>query len=210
MVESKPIVDENSKRPVYDIPYGGINLGLLGNLGFVNVVVRVGVNFFANQGFLAGIITGGSIVVIKFPMNGVAKLISNSLPQNHFKYKRFILVDGKKIYLDRCDQNLQYLIKVLQDENIPFQEKEQVAKSVLKTHLNLKTTKGRTNFVLCMVILLSFFSISNPSAFYIMIKNLIASIKAGKISKAIGRLIVRRLKKKGIPIDPDLIDVVSS
>jgi hypothetical protein len=43
-----------------------------------------------------------------------------------------------------------------------------------------------------------------------LVKNLIKAIKEGRISKAIGRAIVRRLKKKGIAIDPELLEVVSS
>ena len=63
---------------------------------------------------------------------------------------------------------------------------------------------GRIAFVLYIL------SIQNPSGFYILLKNLIQAIKEGRISKAIGRSIVRRLQKKGIAIDPELLEVVSS
>ena len=53
-------------------------------------------------------------------------------------------------------------------------------------------------------------SIQNSSGFYILLKNLIKAIKEGKISKAIGRSIVRRLKKKGIAIDPELLEVINN
>jgi hypothetical protein len=65
---------------------------------------------------------------------------------------------------------------------------------------------GRIAFVLCIVFVLYILSIQNPSSFYILLKNLIKAIKEGRISKAIGRAIVRRLKKKGIAIDPELLE----
>ena len=127
----------------------------------------------------------------------------------HLEKKKFILIDEGKICLDQCDQNLEYLFKVFEDERIPFEEKEKVARSMLTKYLDLKTMNGRVAFVLCTVFVLYIFSIQNLSGFYILLKNLIKAIKEGKISKAIGRSIVRRLKKKGIVIDPELLEVVS-
>jgi len=74
----------------------------------------------------------------------------------------------------------------------------------------MKTVNGRINFVLCIVFVLYILSIQNTSGFYILLKNLIKAIKKERISKAIGQAIVRRLKKKGIVIDPELLEVVSS
>ena len=100
------------------------------------------------------------------------------------------MVGGEKIYLDQCDQTLEYLFKILEDETIPVEEKEKVARSMLTKYLDLKTVNGRIVFVLYILL------IQNPSGFYILLKNLIEAIKEGKISKAIGRSIIRRLKKK--------------
>jgi len=43
-----------------------------------------------------------------------------------------------------------------------------------------------------------------------LLKNFIKAIKEGEISEAIGQSRVRRLQKKGIAIDPELLEVVSS
>ena len=102
------------------------------------------------------------------------------------------------------------MLKILEDKTIPFEEKEKVARSILTKYLDLKTMNGRITFLLCIVFVLYILSIQNPSRFYILLKNLIKASKEGRISKPIGRSIVRRLKKKGIAIDPDLLEVVSS
>lgn len=124
--------------------------------------------------------------------------------------KKFILVAGEKIYLDPCKQNLKYLFKVLEDKGIPFEEKEKITRSIFSKYLNLKTMNGRVTFVLCIVLILYILSIQNQSGFIILLKNLIRAIREGKISKAIGRAIVRRLQKKGVDIDPELLDIVNS
>jgi hypothetical protein len=104
---------------------------------------------------------------------------------------------------------LEYLFKILEDETIPFEEKKKISRLILTKYLDLKTFNGRINFVLCIVFVLSILSIQNTSGFYILLKNLIKAIKEGRISKAIGRAIVRKLQKKGIAVDPELLEVVS-
>lgn len=105
---------------------------------------------------------------------------------------------------------MKYLFKVLEDKGIPFEEKEKITRSIFSKYLNLKTMNGRVTFVLCIVLILYILSIQNQSGFIILLKNLIRAIREGKISKAIGRAIVRRLQKKGVDIDPELLDIVNS
>ena len=122
-------------------------------------------------------VTGGGVVISKIPATAISTYLRDAFPQNlpHLEKKKFILVGGEKIYLDQCDQNLEYLFKILEDETIPFEEKEKVARSILTK----KTLNGRITFVLYIL------SIQNPSGFYILLKNLIKAIKEGRISKAI-------------------------
>ena len=42
-----------------------------------------------------------------------------------------------------------------------------------------------------------------------MMKSLIEAVRKGRISKQMARLIIRRLRKKGIPIDPELAEIVA-
>ena len=199
-----------TKKKYKHSPRGGAIIEVSGIR--IKIVGKVIINFLAKKGLLAGILTGGGVVISKIPATAISTYLRDSFPQNlpHLEKKKFILVGGEKIYLDQCDQNLEYLFKILEDETIPFEEKEKVARSILTKYLDLKTMNGRIAFVLCIVFVLYILSIQNPSSFYILLKNLIKAIKEGRISKAIGRSIVRRLKKKGINIDPELLEVVSS
>ena len=199
-----------TKKKYKHSPRGGAIIEVSGIS--IKIVGKVIINFLAKKGLLAGILTGGGVVISKIPATAISTYLRDSFPQNlpHLEKKKFILVGGEKIYLDQCDQNLEYLFKILEDETIPFEEKEKVARSILTKYLDLKTMNGRIAFVLCIVFVLYILSIQNPSGFYILLKNLIKAIKEGRISKAIGRSIVRRLKKKGIAIDPELLEVVSS
>ena len=43
-----------------------------------------------------------------------------------------------------------------------------------------------------------------------MIKSLVKAIREDKITKQVARLIVRKLRKKGVPIDPELAEIVAS
>lgn len=206
-MEDAPIT---KRRTRFISPRGGALIEISGIS--IKVVAKVVVKFLAEKGFLTGLAAGGGIVVSKIPVTAISTYLHDAFPQNlpHLEKDKFILVGGEKIYLDQCDPNLEYLFKILGDERIPFEEKEKVAHSILTKYLNLKTMNGRVTFVLCIGFMLYILSIQDPSGFYILLKNLIKAIKEGRISKVIGRAIIRRLKKKGLPIDPELLEVVSS
>lgn len=178
----------------------------------IKVIAKVAINFLAENGLLAGLVTGSSVALSKIPTSVISTYLREAFPQNlpELERKKFILVDGEKIYLDQCDQNLEYLCKVLKDITLPFEEKEKLARSILTKYLNLKTADGRLNFVLCIVFILSIFLSQNISSYHIILKNLIKAIKEGKIPKVVGRAIIRKLKKRGLLVDPELFEVVNS
>jgi len=198
------------RLPRFISPRGGAFIEISGIS--VKIITTVVVNFLAKKGLLVGLMTGGSLIASQIPATAISAYLRDAFPQNlpHLEKNKFILVGGEKIYLNQCDQNFEYLFKILEDKTIPFEEKEKVARSILTKYLNLKTSKGRMNFVLCIVFVLYILSIQNSASFYILLKNLIKAIKEGRISKAIGRVIVRRLQRKGIPVDPELLEAVSS
>lgn len=209
-LKDAPVAKKKYRQPRFLSPRGGALIEISGIS--IKVVGKVVLNFLAKKGLLAGLATGGGMVLSNIPATAVSTYLRDSFPQNlpHLEKRKFILVDGEKLHLDQCDQNIQYLFNILEDETIPFEEKEKLARSILSKYLNLKTMNGRIAFVLCIVFVLYTLSIQNSAGFYILLKNLIKAIKEGKVSKAIGRSIVRRLQKKGIPIDPKLLDVVDS
>lgn len=209
-LKDAPVTKKKYRLPRFLLPRGGAIIEISGFS--IKVVGQVVINFLAEKGLLAGLLTGGGIVISKIPATAISSYLRDAFPQNlpDLEKKKFILVNGEKIYLDQCDPNLEYLFKVLEDSALPFEEKEKLARKILTKYLDLRTLNGRITFILCIVFVLYVLSIQNPSSFYIMMKNLIKAIREGRISKAVGRIIVRRLKKKGIVIDPELIEVVAS
>lgn len=186
--------------------------GAIGEIVATRVLAQAILSFLAEHGLTAGLISSTGVVISRIPVTLISTYLHNVLPQNlsHLEKKKFIMVGGEKIYLDQCDPNLKYLFKIVRDETIPFEEKKKVAHSILTQYLNLKTQSGRRNFVLCIVSIISILATTHNSSFYIMMQSLIKAIREGKISKAMARLIVRRLENKGILIDPELADIVAS
>lgn len=175
-------------------------------------VVQTILSFLAEHGLTTGLLSGIGVAISKMPITSISTCLRESVPQNlsHLDKKKYILIKGEKIYLNQCDQNLKYLFDILEDETIPYEERKQVAHSILTEYLNLKTPVGRRNFVLCIVFIIYIFFINHRSSFHIMMKNLIKAIQEGKITRPMARLIVRKLRKKGISIDPKLAELVNS
>ena len=209
-LKDAPVTKKKYRQPKSLSNRGGALIEITGLS--IEIAAKVLLNFLAEKGFLLGIVSGSAVIVSQIPASAISTYLRDAFPQNlpHLEKKKFILVNGEKIYLDQCDNNLKYLFKILNDETIPFEEKEKVARSILTKYLDLEKMTVRLTFVLCIVFLLYILSIQNPSSYYILFKNLIKAIKEGRISKAMGRAIVRRFKKKGIYIDPELLEVVSS
>ena len=161
---------------------------------------------------LADLSTGEAVIISKIPATAVNTYLRDAFLQNlpDLEKKKFILVGGKKIYLDQFDQNLKYLFDILEDETIPFEERKEIAQSVLTKYLNPKTPFGRRNVVLCITFIIYILFTKRHSSFYLMMKSLIKAIREGRILKQMARLIVRRLRKKGVPIDPELAEIVAS
>lgn len=208
--ENRPVPKKKYRLPKFLSPRGGAFIELSGIS--IKIVADVVLNFLATKGLLAGVVTGGAIVIGKIPATAVSTYLQDAFPQNlpHLEKSKFILVEGEKIYLDQCDQNLQYLFKILEDKTIPYKEKKNIARSILTKYLDLKTQTGRANFILCIGFVLYILSTQNPAGCHILFTNLINAIKDGTISKKLGRAIVRKLLKQGVLVDPELLEVVKS
>lgn len=48
----------------------------------------------------------------------------------------------------------------------------------------------------------------NFVGYTILLNKLIEARKAGRLKKSLAKLMVQRLKKRGIPINPELLDIV--
>lgn len=96
---------------------------------------------------------------------------------------------------------------MLIDKEIPYDKKQELADSILSKYLNLKTARGLLNAAICIASLLYIFSVHNAAGLHIMMVRLIKPIKDGKISKLIARAIIRLVKRNGVDIDPELVEV---
>lgn len=210
LLEDELVTKKRYRLPKFISPRGGAVFEVTGINA--NILIKITLNYLAKKGFLTGVIAGTGFVASKIPLDAASTYLRDAFPQNlpHLEKKKFILVNGEKIYLDYCDQSLGYLFNILGDKTIPFEEKEKLARSILTKYLNLKTASGRINFIICIGFILYIFSIQNQASFYILLNNLIQAIKDGKITKEMARLIIRRLQRRGVPIDPELIEIANS
>lgn len=159
--------------------------------------------FLAEHGLTAGALSGFCIIVSRIPTTAISTVLRQSLPQNlaHLEKKNCIVVDGKNVDLNECEGSLIYLLEMLTDERIPFEERRKAIYSVVTKYLDLKTRSGRINFMICMVSICSILRFTNSSSFCLMIEGLIKAIREGRISKAMGRFILRRLERLGIIVN---------
>lgn len=171
------------------------------------VVVIIIIKVIAEKGVIIAFLGSSGIVFVTLHAKQVSKYLQNALPQNlaYLEEKKYILIGNEKVYFDQSDHNLQYLLRMLKDHNIPFHEKQKIANLILKKYLNIKDIC----IILCIVLILYMLYIQSTSGYYILLQNMIEEIKNGKILKPIGRYILRQLKKKAINIDPQFIEVVN-
>ena len=215
--EAKPKIKNKKRKSRFRLfsPRGGDFVKV--SLGSISIKsVKVVVKFIANKGLLAGFLgSSGGLVLTKIPSTAVSTYLRDSFQQNlpHLEKKKFILVKGKKLYLDldQCDQNLEYLFNMLTSSEISDKDKKDIANSVLKKYINLKTLDARVKFVICVTgLLIYLYSIGSMGSYYLILKKLIQAIREGKIPKVVGRAIIRKLKKKSIPVSPELLEITNS
>jgi hypothetical protein len=210
--DETPEIEIKNEKNRFRFPISVPRSGALVEVTAVKIVVHLAVKLIAGSGLIMGFLGGAAVVLIKLPKGVVENVLREALPHNlpHLEKGKCILVDGEKIYFDQCHQSVRYLFLILSDPNVPYIEKENVSRKVLKQSLNIGTHDGRVNFVLCISIMLYIFSSQDPANYYVILQDLIKAIRDGRISKLIGRAILKRLIRKGIPIDPDLIDAINS
>ena len=117
-----------------------------------------------------------------------------------------VALDNGLLNLDSCENSLEYLYLVLNEKSIPLGDKKKLAFKVLTNHIDLKSHNGRLKFVLCMVSIFLVLYSTKVGSFYLLMEKLLEAVRKGKISKAMARVIIRRLRRKGIPVDPELIE----
>lgn len=205
--ESEDLTEKPYKRRTFWSFHGGSLVDVEINL------LKFVVNLLSKQGVKFGIMGTSAFVLGKIPLKEISKYLANAFPQNlpHLKGKKYILNDETmQITLDQCEDKYEYLHKIFKDKNIPFKEKENFTRLILTQHVDLKDMFLNVRFIMCMVSLISLLWFNDDlESIYILFKTLIEAIRQGVISKAVGRVIIRKLLRQGVKIDPELLRVVS-
>ena len=203
------ISNEISKRTITDLILKRLRGGQIPEKlaqMLLQVILKKLVKLAAKKGVEIGVSTGIGVAVALTPKKQLVKLIEGSLPQNLLDKENFIILDGEKEYLENCGNDFRYMFSLLMDKELPYSEKKELVTAVFRVQLdNIKPLQ----LILCLIPLLLILSTQNPSGYYLVLQNLIKAIKEGRISKAIARVIVRKLLKKGKFVDPELLDLLN-
>ena len=187
-------------------PRGG---GLIEITGIsVEVAAKVLISYLAENGTMAGVLAGLGYLLYDIPPTQLSKYLRDASPQIVYTEKNFSMVPGKNNDLAQCEESLMYVFNILKDDAIPFEEKDNLVSSIFTKYIDFITPAGIRNFVLCIIAMISIFAFVNQSAVHILFKYLIKAVKEGRISKAVARYIVKKLRNKGVPINPELMEVI--
>ena len=209
--EVKPAIEPKKprnrfRRLVPRFPRGGAVIE-------IELIIAI-VNHIAEHGWvIGGYASLAMLSLSKVSSKAVSRVLRNALLVNHSNYEKtkYFLPEEHKICLEGCERPLEYMFEILKTKEIPYAERAEKTFKILTTYLNLDTRIGRIRFVLCVVsILCILFDAKDLASFHLLMQKLLEAIKSGKISKRLGRLIVRRLLRKGVMVAPDLIDAVGA
>lgn len=120
--------------------------------------------------------------------------------------KRWITADVGKDQI--IDNRWIYFFKFLGNPEIDYATKLEKANVFLKRQLNFNSKGERILFVLLLVFFfcgLFFLDVNN--GFYALMEALLKALREGRLSKRIARAIIRKLKRKGIPVDEELVEI---
>ena len=171
----------------------------------LKVIIKKLIKLAAQKGVEIGLSIGLGAALAAAPKKALIKIIEGSLPQNLLDSKGFIQVNGEKIYLQNCDDGFEYALSVLLNKGIPYGEKQKVIAYLFSL---ISDRIKPLNFIICLISLLLILAILDPASYALLLRYLIEAIKEGKISKRLGRLVVRKLKRKRLLIDRELLDLV--
>lgn len=105
---------------------------------------------------------------------------------------------------EKCEESLTGIFRVLISTNGDVKVKLDVFRTFVDSVLSSENSGEQQGYVLCLCALLIFIFILNPSIGVSLLTELFALYKSGRISKGLYRLLLRRLRKRGIPIPEDL------
>jgi hypothetical protein len=142
------------------------------------------------------------ISLTTIPSTAISTYLRDAFIQNlpHLENNKVIKVSDYTIELEQCDKSLEFLYLVLKDKNVPFEEKEELAFSILEKHLDLETPDGRVRFVLCLFSILLMFCPSYMAEYFILLRILKKLLKGKRIPRSVILAIIRKIKRRRFPL----------
>lgn len=158
------------------------------------------------------------VVVEKIPKKKVistilryaGKKLTDGSPITYTKWNAYLRTTEMKP-LSECEPGWTFILEVLLNKDLPYSVREEKVKSFFRHQLSFQTKGDLVRFVACIVaIIVLFVGLGDTSSSFIVMQNLLEALKRGKISREVAKIIVRRLKRKGILIDPELLEAVAN
>ena len=214
--EKKEPIEKPTKRPFL---FGGRG----GEIFTVTITgVQVVLNFgkfvvpFKEYGTLIFLGTATGIVTIKkIPTTAVStivrfirKRLSDGSPFSHTDWEKghIIGIDS----LGECNYDFKYLVSTLSNKEILYYDRQKKALIILKQQLNSGTTESLVRFLACVVSILVVFTVlGDKTSIFLMMQNLLEALREGKITKRLARILIRKLLRKGVPVDLELIEAAA-
>jgi hypothetical protein len=212
--EKKEPIEKPTKRPFL---FGG-RVGEVVVTG-VQIVVNVGkfVVLLKEYGTVIFLGTATGIVTVKkIPTTAVSSIVrfirkrlSDGSPFTHTDWEK-----GHRIEINplgECSYEFKYLVSILLDKEIPYYDRQKKALIILKQQLNSGTTESLVRFLACVVSILVLFTVlGDKTSIFLMMQSLLEAVRKGKISKRVARILIRKLLRKGVPVDPELIEAAAN
>ena len=185
----------------------------------VQIILNLGKLIFFLKGHGAAVFfttATTAVLVKKIPTTAVStitrfirKHLSSVSPVSHTDWEKGHIAEINS--LGECNHDFKYLVSVLSDKEIPYHDRRKKALMILNQQLNSKTLVSLVHFLTCIVSILMIFTLlGDTTNLFLMMQNLLQLLKDGKVSKRVVRILIRKLIREGVPIDPELIEAVSN
>ena len=93
--------------------------------------------------------------VISTTLRFIRKKVSNRSPVSHTDWGKAHIMDS----LGECNYDFKYLVSILSDKEMPYNDRKQKAFIILKQQLNSGTMESLVSFLACVVSILVLFTI---------------------------------------------------
>ena len=193
--------------------------GAIITISITGIVIHFGkmVVLLKGYGTVIFLGTATSILTIKkIPITAVSTTlrfirnkVSNGSPISHTDWGKTHIVEIDS--LGECSYDFKYFVSILLNKEIPYSDRNKKAFIILKQQLNSGTMESLVRFLACVVSILVLFTVlGDTTSAFIMMQNLLEALREGKISKRVARILIRKLIRKGVPIDPELLEAVAN